>query len=453
MSWQQLADRVWGESLPRRAPRVLSSYVCRLRHALGRTGAIGIERRRAGYVLSADAEELDLHLFRRLVVQARTADSDDRALTLYDRALSLWRGEAFAGLDSSWLSSVRERLGQERLVAELDRNELGLRLGRHRELLARLSAQAAAHPLDERSAGQLMLALFRCGRQADALEHYQRVRRRLADELGVDPEPTLQELYQRMLLGDRTLAGPMITGSSPPSPVPRQLPAEPAVLVGRGPQLDRLTAARNSSTRSCRVVISVIAGRGGVGKTHLALHWACQNIDRFPDGQLYLDLRGSSRRPVPPETSVRTLLYGLGVSPDTIPPDMDAQVGLYRSLIAGRRMLVLLDDAHDTAQVEPLLPGAADCAVLVTSRSQLTSLRVHGAHAVDLEALPPDDAWELLVRRLGAQRVAAEPGAAADLLRGCAGIPLAVGVVAARAATYPDLPLSVLADEMSPTSA
>jgi DNA-binding SARP family transcriptional activator/tetratricopeptide (TPR) repeat protein len=453
VSVEQLSERVWGDRFPDRAARTLASYVSRLRQVFADAGEVGIERRSGGYVLTAEPESVDLHNFRSLLDQARSADDDRLALALFDEALGLWRGEPFAGLETPWIETFREILDKERLTTELDRNDVQLRLGQHHAILARVSGQAAAHPLDERCAEQVMLTLYRCGRQADALDAYQQIRRRLADELGVDPSPALRERYQQVLTAHPALG---VEAAEPAQvPVPRQLPAPPRLFVGRLAELAELNRAVDAADgHGGTVVIAAIGGAGGIGKTTLALQWAHQNIERFPDGQLYVDLRGfaPSGPPTPPEAAIRGFLHALGVPLPAVPSELDTQVGLYRSLVADKRMLVLLDNARDTAQVEALLPGSAGCTVVVTSRNRLTGLHVHGAHLVGLDVLGPDEAHDLLARRLHDDRAAAEQEAVADLLNWCGGVPLAISVVAARATMHADFPLRVLAAELRDTS-
>ncbi|MBO3743033.1 AfsR/SARP family transcriptional regulator [Actinoplanes flavus] len=456
----QLVHRVWGDHPPQRVRSTLHSYLSRLRQVLAPVPEAVIERRAGGYVLAVDPMTVDLHRFRDLVTRARAAGRDEPGVSLLTDALGLWRGEAFATLDTPWLNSVREGLDAERLAAELDRNDLLLGIGRHADLLAGLSAAAAAHPWDERLAGQLMLALYRCGRQAAALDLYQRLRLRLADELGADPSPPLRRLHQQVLTADPALDAPeaatAVSAGVPPAgrrlPLPRQLPASPSTFTGRAAELARLDEIMTASAgRGATVVISAIGGSGGIGKTWLALRWAHDNAHRFPDGQLYVNLRGfdPTTDPVAPAVALRGFLDTLGVAPADIPADTDAQAALYRSLIAHRRILIVLDNARDTATVTPLLPGTSAGAVLVTSRHQLGGLvTTHGARPLALDVLPDADARDLLLRHLGRQRAASDERSVAELVRQCAGLPLALGIIAARAALQPGLSLAALAGEL-----
>ncbi|MFD4208698.1 BTAD domain-containing putative transcriptional regulator [Micromonospora tulbaghiae] len=467
----QLISRVWGDEVPDGAAATLRGYLSRLRQALACADEVRIVRRHPGYLLAVDPDRVDLHRFRELTEQARRAGDDATAISCLERALGLWRGEAFHGLTTPWLVAYRQTLDRQRLAAALDRNDIALRRGRHARLLPDVLALSSRYPWDERLAAQAMLALYRCGRQADALEHFHRMRRRLAAEIGTDPSPPLAQLYQQILTADAAIAPPQFpeegapaataTGPSPggardAGTVPRQLPASPGVFAGRTAQLARLDeqladVGRPNGTGS-PVVISSIGGGGGVGKTWLALRWAHTNADRFPDGQLYVNLRGfdPTADPVAWPTAVRGFLEALGVEPARVPADPEAQASLYRTLVAGRRLLVVLDDARDAATVMPLLPGTPTSAVLVTSRRQLAGLVVtHGARPLPLDVLPDDEARELIVRQVGAARVAEQPDAVAGIVRFCGGLPLALGIVAARAALHPDLPLSSVAAELT----
>jgi DNA-binding SARP family transcriptional activator len=434
VSVDQLLERAWGTAEPLRARNALSGYVSRLRRAL----AVRISRRADGYRLEVDPDSVDLHRFERLVARARRGDDPESALALLEQALALWTGDAFASLDTPWLNDRREGLAAQRLTAMLDRFDLVLAQGRHAELLGELSVTAAAHPLDERLAGQLMLALYRCGRQAGALHQYERMRLRLAEELGADPSPALSRLHQRILVAD-----PMLTSVGSPittatrAPTPRQLPAPPRLFTGRVRELaalDGMLAAADS------VAICAVSGTAGVGKTALALHWAHRVADRFPDGQLYANLRGfDAGAATGSAVAVRSFLDALGVPPHEVPTGLDAQAGLLRSLLAGRRVLVLLDNAADVEQVRPLLPGTPGCLALVTSRHHLHGLvAAEGAHPLTLDLMPPADARHLIADRIGAHRVAAEPEAVEEIVARCARLPLALAVVAAYAVARPD---------------
>ncbi|MGC7103032.1 BTAD domain-containing putative transcriptional regulator [Amycolatopsis lurida] len=450
----RLIDSVWGGHAPARARSVLRTYLSNLRRALAPTG-IAITWRDIGYQLTVDPDAMDVHRFRRLLGQAHDSDDPRRALTLIEQALELWRGEPLADLDTPWAHTVRERLRHERAAAEADRIDRALDCGRHRNLLPELTTRADEQPLDERVAAQLMLALYRTGRPADALEHYQHTRQRLAEELGTDPGPALQQLHQRILTADPTLTLPetdpapeQATGQVPP---PRQLPAAPAPFVGRRDELDRLDTALDASDRAATVVISALAGAGGIGKTWLALHWAHRNADRFPDGQLFVDLRGFSpdSQPLHPAAAVRGFLDALGVEPGRLPTDLDAQAALYRSLVVGRRMLIVLDNAATTDQLALLLPGTPTCTVLVTGRTKLASLiDRHGARHVQLDVLSREEARALLTERLGDGRVAAEPDVVDKLIELCGRYPLALSIMARHASIRPQVPLAEFAAEL-----
>ncbi|HEU5332343.1 MAG TPA: BTAD domain-containing putative transcriptional regulator [Actinocrinis sp.] len=479
-----LVDRVWGEGCPPRAREALYSYVSRLRHTLAAsTGDARLVRRSGGYLLAVDPSAVDVSLFSSLVADARaTADDNDRAEALFERALGLWHGEPFAGLDTPWFNTLRASLCRERLEAELDRNDLALRRGRHGALVAELYDRTATFPLDERLTGQLMLALHANGRSADALQQYREMRRRLTAELGTEPGPALRLLHQRILVADPTLPGgphaspptsvassasaqfPTPASALPPTPkpspvpvpvpAPHQLPPSPRLFVGREPELEYLSEIVDREEQQDgggALTVLIVGGAGGIGKTCLAVRWGHENAGRFPDGQLYLNLRGfdPSGPPIPPAAALRALLDALGVAPAAIPADQDARSGLFRGLVADRRMLVVLDNAHDSAQVAPLLPGRSACTVLVTSRNRLGALvTAHGARSLTLDALDREAARGLLAGHLGRDRVGSEPGAVGELLDWCSGLPLALSIAGARAAAQPALPLSELTEEL-----
>jgi DNA-binding SARP family transcriptional activator/tetratricopeptide (TPR) repeat protein len=448
----QLVDRVWGEDAPQRATGALYSYLSRLRSAVAGAAEVEIARQPGGYVLTVDPQTVDLHRFRRLMTLARESESDQSATELIAQALGLWRGEPFAGLDTPWLASMRRLLLGERFAAELDRNDMLLRLGRHSELLPALAAAVADHPLDERLAEQSMLALYRCGRQADADEQYRRIRRQLADELGSDPGAGLRRLHERILAADPTLT--VTTGAQLAAPVPRtvpaQLPADVRAFTGRSGELaalDRLLAPPEGDEPP--LTVALLSGTAGVGKSALAVRWAHRVRAAFPDGQLYVNLRGyDAEQPVAVADALAGFLTALGVRGAEIPPGIDERAGRYRSELTGRRVLVLLDNASSVEQIRPLLPGTGSCLVLITSRDSLPGMvAVHGAERINLDLLPLADAVGLLRRLIGI-RVDREPSVAADLAAACARLPLALRIAAELAATRSDVSLTELVAEL-----
>jgi len=456
-----LVETVWDGVPPDGAAASLRAHIMRLRRGLGPEAGSRIQTYEAGYLVQVREGELDASEFEALcrrVGEAIRNHAWSEASATATRALNLWHGPPLADVPSE---TVRDawvpQLDQMRLQAVEWRNEAELRLGRHAQLIAPLRGLTAEYPLREHFHAQLMLALARDGRQAEALEAYRNARRYLVGQLGIEPGPELRELQERILAGlpepeTRAADQPEATLSAAPtalSTVPRQLPAAVRHFAGRTRELKTLTGLMTHATEGGNaVVISAIGGLAGVGKTALAVYWAHQHADRFPDGQLYVNLRGfgPSGAPLSPETAVRGFLDGLGVPAARIPPDLDAQVALYRSVLAGRRVLVVLDNARNAEQVRPLLPGSASCLALVTSRDRLTGLvAADGAVPVALGLLTDDEARELLTRRLGAERVALENEPVEELIGLCARLPLALNIVSARAAAYPDLALSEIA--------
>jgi DNA-binding SARP family transcriptional activator/predicted negative regulator of RcsB-dependent stress response len=452
----RLCQLLWDDNPPEQARRAVHAHVARIRAALTRTGGVELLSQRDGYLLRVDPDSVDAHRFRTLISQATgTADPVERD-RLLGEALRLWRGPALYKATTS--DRLRQRLcadlEEQRLQALEEATATGLALGRHRELLGELARLGAEHPLRERLVELHMLALYRCGRTAEALDVYQRARTRLADELGLDPGTALQQLQQAVLRGE-----PRTEPKGTPVPAesrvtPAQLPADLPSFTGRSyplRQLDALLPDAGKAASATAVVISAIAGTPGVGKTALAVHWAHRVQHRFPDGQLYANLRGFNpgAAPTPPARVVRGFLDALNVPAQRIPTEPDAQIGLYRSLLADRRVLVLLDNARDADQVRPLLPGAPGCVTVVTSRNLLTSLvAIEGARPLTLDLLSADEARQLLTARLGEPRVAAEPAAVAELIELCARLPLALAIAAARAATEPDLALAAINEQL-----
>jgi DNA-binding SARP family transcriptional activator/tetratricopeptide (TPR) repeat protein len=467
---EQLASRLWGADTPRRGRATLHSYISRLRGAFG--SALAIVNRFGGYTLVVDQADqaVDLLRFRDLCGRARRTAEDTSKVALLTEALTLWRGEPLTGVSGQWVDAERDRWQYERWAAEHDLVDARLRVGHGEDLVAQLSARTALHPLDERVAGQYLLALHRAGRTADALAHYRHLRERLVEELGTDPGAVLQNLHRQILADDPALT-PLtaaITGTSATLaevPVPRQLPAPPRWFTGRDTELARLdqvptvepdddplpSTTGSGTPPAATVVISAIGGAGGIGKTWLALAWAHQHTERFPDGQLFTDLRGYSptEQPVTADAALLGFLTALGVAPNRIPADPDTKAALYRSLVAERRMLIVLDNAATADQVTPLLPGSPTCTVLVTSRTRLASLiDRHGARHLQLDVLMPQEARTLLAARLGTDRVAAEPDAVDELVELCGGFPLALSITARTAAARPGRPLAEIATEL-----
>ncbi|WP_329314894.1 AfsR/SARP family transcriptional regulator [Streptomyces sp. NBC_01262] len=457
---EALIDRVWGDTPPASVRNVVYGYVARLRAALrladAESGGVHLNRGSGGYTLRTPAERVDLYRFRDLVGRAREkeADSDDRAAELLEHALGMWRGEPLAGLTGVWAEGTRARLESERIETLLQYHEVQLRRARHQEILPQLRELAVGRPLDERVAGQLVTALYRCGLQAEALQHYEGIRKRLAEELGADPAPELQTLHQLILRNDPAAAAPTPPRDSAPS-APAELPHAAAGFAGRTGELARLHALLppdQGQAPTNTVVISAIGGAAGIGKTALAVHWAHQVRDRFPDGQLYVNLHGfdHDRQPLQPNEALELLLRSLGLVASEIPSNVEAQGRVYRTLLADRRLLVVLDNAASAEQVRPLLPGSPSCCVIVTSRNRLGDLVAHdGAHSLPLDLLLPTEARALLSEVLGADRLSAEPLVVDELVRLCGSLPLALRVAAARLAGDPGLRLADLAAEMS----
>lgn len=438
-----LAEAIWDVDPPTTARASLQNHVMRLRRALGPAGA-RVLTRSPGYLIKIWDGELDLDRFIRLRESGRAAARDgswDDAASLLGSALSQWTGEPISNVRSSYpLAGQAQRLAELRLETTELRLEAELHLGHHAEVIGELRALAAVHPLRERFRELLMTALYADGRQAEALAAYQDVRQTLVEEFGIEPGQRIQRLHQQMLAADPALvvgssAGAEPVGRDAEQVVPRQLPAVSS-LSGRQAELRQLTDWLNQDDAAALTV--AICGAAGVGKTTLAVHWARQVAHLFPGGQLYLDLRGFSPAGPPAELAeaIRCLLDSLGVPANRIPVSAQAQIGLYRSLLAGRdRVLVLLDNAGDADQVRPLLPAAPGGLAIVTSRSELAGLAaVDGARLLTLDVLSEAEARELLAARLGADLIAAEPTAVVELSALCARLPLALAVAAAQAA-------------------
>jgi DNA-binding SARP family transcriptional activator len=452
---EDLVDTLWGPVPPPSARVSVQNYVARLRKALGQEGHSRIGTRPRGYVISVAEGELDLSRFEVLLGAARQAarnGSWDAAAAQAGSALALWRGEPLADVESELLAA-REvpRLADLRLEALQTRVDADLHLGRHAEVTGDLRHLATAHPLREHLHALLMLALYREGRQAEALAAYQAARRILLSELGTEPGPELRSLHQQILAADPALDPPRSLSPSDGAgwAAPQELPAGVRHFTGRAGELAALTRLLDEPAKGL-VVISAIGGTAGVGKTALAVHWAHQLAGQFPDGQLYVNLRGyDPNLPVAAADALAGLLGTLGVPGQDIPDEMEDRARLYRSRLAGRRVLVLLDNARDGEQVRPLLPGDPGCVAVVTSRDALAGLvATSGARRLDLDVLPLADAVALL-RSLIGPRANHDPRAAAELAGLCARLPLALRIAAELAAARPAVPLAELVAELA----
>jgi DNA-binding SARP family transcriptional activator len=495
VSRDELVDAVWGQDAPATAEGGVHTYVAGLRRVLepGRLrrgpGRV-LASAGAGYALRLDAGHIDAVVFERGLDSGRRLRlSGDltAAVSALDGALGEWHGTAFAGVPGPFATAERARLGELRSAAAEERADLLLGLGRHEQAVPELAALVAEHPLRERMRGLLMIALYRCGRQAEALQVFHHARQVLDEELGIDPSPELSRVHQQILASDPDLqpgtgrppspppavaappAGRPGPASEPPAPAahpaPAQLPLEAPGFSGRHAELNRMLSlvtppdrdgagpgsAGDESGRPAPVQIIAIAGTAGVGKTALAIRFARQVAKGYPDGQLYVNLRGfdPSGSAMRPDDALRYFLDAFAVPAQRIPADLDARAALYRSMLDGKRPVIVLDNARDADQVRPLLPGSPGSLVVVTSRSQLTSLvAAEGAVPLSLDVLTDEEALEVLARRLGPEAIAAEPQAAAELIQSCARLPLALSVTVGRAAIRPKLSLAALAAEL-----
>jgi len=452
---EALVAALWGDDSPDSARAMLHTYVSKLRRTLIGTGSVSGEilaRQAPGYVLRADPQTIDLTRFERAVLAGRQAlDGGDpeRASATLAAALALWTGEPLGGVHGEWAERARVKLVEARLDALESRLAADLRLGRGRTLVGELTALVAEHPVREPLRALLMLALHDAGRQADALETFHQARRTLDDELGVEPGPELQAAF-RSVLG-RT-AAPAAAGDRGPvaAPaavaVPRQLPPAIADFTGRQNDVRRvvhaLRPAGQAATRIC-----AISGKPGSGKTTLAVHVAHQVRQDYPDGQLYASLSDTDLRPIDPAEVIARFLRTLGVADASIPTAAGERADLYRSLLAERRVLVVLDNAFDEQQVRPLVPAGAGCAVVVTSRARMAALA--GASLLDLRELSEPEALALLAKLVPDTRLTADPEASRKIVRLCGHLPLAVRIAGARLAARPHWTASLLVRRLS----
>jgi DNA-binding SARP family transcriptional activator/tetratricopeptide (TPR) repeat protein len=467
---ETLIDRVWDNEPPVEARNVLYSHVSRIRRLVGRAAVLNeeppvrLERERAGYVLAVDPNMVDLHRFSQLVEKARNLQYTvaEQASTLIE-ALDLWRGQPLAALSGQWVAQVRNRWHQHRLDAVVQWAQAELRLGHPAVVITTLHGFITEYPFVEPLEGLLMRALHAAGRDAEAIDRYITVQQRLGAELGADPGAELRSLHQAILRGElpppaqeSTVAHGMPSASpAQQSPNvgsmarPAQVPAVSAAFVGRANQIRAMTAVIAGELRPGAPRAVAIDGPPGVGKTTLALRLAHDVVEHYPDGQLYVDLRGYSleNQPRSADDVLEEFLAGLGVQTGAIPTGLERRAALYRSILAGRRVLIVLDNAIDSRQVQPLIPGDAGCGILITSRKRLSGMS--SEQRVSLGPLNEHESIALLRMVIGAARVQNEPEALKALARLCDQLPLALRIAAERVAVRPYQPIDSLVDELT----
>ncbi|GAA3709193.1 BTAD domain-containing putative transcriptional regulator [Nonomuraea antimicrobica] len=450
VSTSRLIDELWGEDPPDTAREQVHNAVARLRRSLGPAGRL-LATEGSGYRLRVDGEQVDSHRFGRAVEAARlSAEAGEPAAAAQTlaSALDLWRGPALQGLTGNAIEAAAMGLDQQRLAAREQLLECRLALGEAAELVPELTGLVAEHPFRETLRRQHIVALYRSGQQSDALDSYERTRALLADELGLDPGPELRLLHEQLLRNDPALDAPAKPSPGQARPAARNcLPYDIADFTGRAAEVRRLLELTGTATDTA-VVITALDGMAGIGKTTLAVHIAHLLADDYPDGQLFIDLHGYTpgQRPLAPAAALDVLLDGLGVPPERIPRDFEQRVAKWRSDLAGRRVLVILDNAKDAQQVRGLLPGAPTVRVLVTSRRRMSALE--GASSFSLELMPPDDAVKLFLRVAGAERVAGEPEQVAEVVELCGYLPLAIRIATSRFRHRPTWTVAYLADRL-----
>ncbi|MFJ6670276.1 BTAD domain-containing putative transcriptional regulator [Actinosynnema sp. NPDC091369] len=450
VSVDELAEHIWGAEPPARARGTLQTYVMRLRQVLG--PAVPIRTVPDGYLIDVDERTIDVMRFEQLVEEGereRAAGRLESASAIFTAALALWRGPAMVDVPSEVLHRDEvPRLGERRLHVEERRVEVDLELGRHAELIPELSRLTSEHPLRERLWAQLMVALYRSGRQADAIGAYRRVSGLLAEQLGIDPGDELRRVHQQVLGGSPALdLGPNAPAARRDRVVPSQLPADIGDFVGREQAVQLIEALLRTAQG---VPVVTLAGPPGVGKTALAVHAAHKMRHFFPDGQLYVNLRGYAQGP--PLSAVDVLprfLRAQGVPPESVPLDQDEQEAMFRSRLTDQQVLLVLDNAANAEQIRPLLPGSPGCAVLVTSRDTLRGLAVsHAASNVRLDVLDRSETRALLAGMLGDDVVAAQSDAADELAELCAHLPLALRIAAANLLSRPEITIASYVEEL-----
>ncbi|WP_234020630.1 AfsR/SARP family transcriptional regulator [Streptomyces sp. 142MFCol3.1] len=462
VSDERLSSMLWGWEPPATAGAQIYTYMSRLRKLLG--DDVEIDRRPPGYVLRAPHSTFDLLEFEQLDREGRAALGRKRhrdASTLLSRALGLWRGAALGNVTEYLAGAELARLEEQRLHALESRVEADLELGRHEQLTSELTGLVAEFPLREKLRAQLMTAFFRCGQQADALHTYHEGRKVLDEQLGIEPGEALGATYQAVLVGS---LGARSAGSTrtavtvsygdeepcgPYEPRPDTLPPDIEDFIGRGEELGTLCAQLAESRKGGGPRALLVTGMAGVGKTALAVRAAHRSAEHFPDGQLFAELAHPDGRPKKLAEVLTVLLRALGAAADGPGrgADLDELIRRYRTRTARRRLLVVLDGAVDSRELDLLLPGSAEAAVLITGRARLT--RVAQARTTVLTPFGRDTSYELLAAGVGRRRLLAEPDATYQVLAHCGGLPLAVRIAGSRLAARPHWPVSWLAARLA----
>jgi DNA-binding SARP family transcriptional activator len=453
----RLLEAIYGGDLPptsRSQAQISISYLRRMFAACSQSPIISTHPH--GYIINVGVRELDLHRFEELVSAgraARDARSLNSAVASYRDALRLWRGAALAGIESDLIRAAASRLDEQRITINEDRIQLELELGRHRELVGELGELIHEHPLRERLRGQLMLALYRCDRVAEALQAYRQARQIMIDELGLEPSERLQQLERAILNADPSLDPPQETITIHPARAraPSLLPIDIADFTGRSEQITKmgrhLVRPAREDHPSQAVPVVVVVGKGGVGKTSLAVHASHGMIEHFADGQLFADLHGWAANPVGPMQILERFLRVLGVSSTQIPEGLDERAEVYRSLLSGRKILVVLDDAASESSVRPLLPGSAGAAVLITSRRRLPG--IPGAVHIELDVFDAEKSLDLLASIIGTERVESQRDMAEAVAERCGYLPLALRIAGARLYARPHWSIRQLVDRLA----
>jgi DNA-binding SARP family transcriptional activator/tetratricopeptide (TPR) repeat protein len=454
VTMDRLLEAIYGEDLPPTARSQAQIAISSLRRLFASyISDTVISTHAHGYVIQVDSGQLDSQQFDELVATARAAreaSQPDQAVASYRDALRLWRGPAFDGIDSQLIRVAASRLDEQRISTNEDRISLELDLTRHHELVGELTELVEEYPLRERLRGQLMLALYRCDRTAEALQVYRQARRTLIDELGIEPSERLQNLEHSILTSDPALdpTPEPVTARPVAHQVPRLLPTDIADFTGRDEEIEQINRYLDPGAEERHAVpVVVIMGKAGVGKTSIAVHASHGVAHHFPDGQLFADLHGGGSHTLSPMQVLERFLRALGVPGSQIPESLDERAEVYRNLLADRKILVVLDDAVSESQVSPLLPGRSVAAVIITSRRRLAGLP--GVTHVEAKVFDAKMSLDLLARIAGDVRVQTQSEAAAEVAEQCGHLPLALRIAGARLSARPHWSIHQLVERLS----